>query len=256
MSVDLLLVKRHAVGELASLAGLYNAAVNVAQIPYFGVVAITFVAFPLISASTFGHDLERTRRYVQSSFRYGALIAVGCAAGIAGSAGPLMRLLFPAGYAGASAALALLVIGYALLALVAIGCTILNAAGKPLLSFGAVTVATAVASAVVVLAIERYGLTGAAAGTTAGAASGLVLTLIFLWRTAQAGPALLSTLRIAVAGAITIALGALLPELRPLWALPVLVGLGLCYLVLLVIGRELGRTDLDVLAALAGRKRS
>jgi O-antigen/teichoic acid export membrane protein len=238
------------------LAGLYNAAVNVAQIPYFGVVAITFVAFPLISASTFGHDQERTRRYVQASFRYGALIAVGCAAGIAGSAEGLMRLLFPAGYADASAALALLVVGYALLALVAIGSTILNAAGKPLLSFAAVTVATAIASAVIVLAIEPHGLVGAAAGTVAGAASGLLLTLGFLWRATAVGPALLSTLRIAGAGIVTAALGLLLPVPGKLLALPMLVGLGLLYLVLLVIGRELGRADLDVLAALAGRKRS
>jgi len=255
MSVDLLLVKRHASGELASAAGLYNAAVNVAQIPYAGVVAITFVAFPLISASTFGADAAATRRYVRTSFRYGALFAIGCAAAIAGSAGDLLALLFPTGYGAANTALALLVIGYAILALVAIGCTILNAAGRPLWSFAAVATATAVASAVIVAFIDRFGLVAAATGTMTGAAVALALVLLFLWRATHSGPALLSTLRIASAGVIASAIGALLPRLGALWALPEMVGLGLIYLLLLVASRELGAGDLDLVRALLGRRR-
>ncbi|MBN2359824.1 MAG: oligosaccharide flippase family protein [Deltaproteobacteria bacterium] len=256
MSVDLLLVKRHASGALADAAGLYNAAVNVAQIPYFGVVAITFVAFPLISASTFGDDVAATRRYVHAAFRYGALIAIGCAAVIAGCAGDLLALLFPARYGAAGAALAVLVVDYALLALIAIGCTVINAVGRPLLSFAAVALATALAGALVAGAIDRWGLMGAAAGTTGGTVCGLALTLWWLRRAVGAGPALLSTLRIAAAGIIAAGVGIAVPPLGAAWVLFELAGLGLLYLALLIVGRELGPADLDALRALLGRRRS
>jgi O-antigen/teichoic acid export membrane protein len=256
MSVDLLLVKRYASGALAGAAGIYNAAVNVAQVPYFAVVAITFVAFPLVSASTFGDDRATTGRYVRTAFRYGALIAVGCATAIEASASDLLALLFPAGYGAGTAALELLVLGYAALALAAIGCTILNAVGRPLWSLASMAIATALAAALIVALSGRLGLLGAAIGTASGAAVALALTLLLLWRATGAGPALLSTLRIVLAGAIVVAIGAVLPPLGAWWALPELAGLGLFFLLILVVGRELGPADLDVARALLGRRRS
>ena len=60
-------------------AGFYGAVLNLARIPYQGVIAVTFVIFPLISESTFAADMETTRGYIRSTFRYCILLIASVA---------------------------------------------------------------------------------------------------------------------------------------------------------------------------------
>ncbi|MFH1808578.1 MAG: oligosaccharide flippase family protein [Pseudomonadota bacterium] len=256
MSADLLLVKRHVTAVDAGLAGVYNAAVNVAQLPYFGVLAITFVAFPLISATTFSEDRATTARYLRTAFRYGALIAIAVSAVVAGSAGDVINLIFPRGYEEGSLALAILVSGYSLLALHAIGCTLLNAAGHPMASFGATLAGTMLAVTVTLIALPVLGLVGAALGTLCGGALAFTLTVWLLRQRLGATPLVLSSLRIVAAGVAVGALGWVLPP-RGVWlVVPFCLGMGLLFLGLLVVLRELGRDDLQVALAPFRRRRT
>jgi stage V sporulation protein B len=254
MSADLVLVKRHAADVGAALAGVYNAAVNVAQLPYFGVLAITFVAFPLISATSFAQDRETTRRYVRTAFRYGALIAVAVCAVVAASARDVLNLIFPRGYDEGTLALVVLVSAYGLLALHSIVCTLLNAAGHPVASFVATAAAVAIAVVVTLLGLPRLGLVGAALGTLVGSGLGLGLALWLLWRRLGATQAWLSLLRVIGAGVAVAALGLALPPRGLLLVLPFCVATGLLFIGLLVALRELGRDDLR--AALAPFQRT
>ena len=92
---------------------------------------VTFVIFPLVSRATFAEDREATRVYVTQTLRY-ALILVA-AMGIVLAARPaalLGRHLHGRAYVAGAPAMPILVGGECCLALLAVACAILNAAGR------------------------------------------------------------------------------------------------------------------------------
>jgi stage V sporulation protein B len=132
-------------------AGLYNAVQTIARLPYQLILAVTFVIFPIISRTTFDADQERAKRYVVVTMRYSLIVVALMAVALAARPTATMRLLFPAEYGVAAAALPVLLFGYVAFSLFNILGTILNGAGDTAASLrtGLVTV--------VVCAITVYG---------------------------------------------------------------------------------------------------
>lgn len=115
-------------------AGFYGAVLNIARIPYQGVIAVTFVIFPLISQSTFNEDLEKTRSYVSETFRYCLLLIGGVAMLLAFNSDLIIAALYSADYGHASVALSILSVSIIFFALFYVATTMIIGAGYPLVA--------------------------------------------------------------------------------------------------------------------------
>ena len=112
-------------------AGFYGAVLNVARIPYQGVIAVTFVIFPLISEATFAEDHEKTANYIRSTFRYCILLIAGVAMLLAFNSDSLIAGLYSADYQAASTALAVLSVSIIFFALFYVATTMIIGSGHP-----------------------------------------------------------------------------------------------------------------------------
>ena len=151
-------------------AGLYSAAQNIAIIVYFGMSAMGQALFPNISrlASTGLH--EKARQLISDSFGTFILILLPFATLLFQSAPLVMQLLFGKSYLAGVSSLKLLTIAYAMLAIFALFANVLNGAGRtrwPLVFSG---VGAAITLVVSILLVPRFGITGAAIASCAGAA--------------------------------------------------------------------------------------
>lgn len=115
-------------------AGFYGAVLNVARIPYQGVIAVTFVIFPLISESTFADDHETTRNYIRTTFRYCILLIAGVALLLAFNSDSLIAGLYSADYQAASMALAVLSVAIIFFALFYVATTMIIGSGHPVVA--------------------------------------------------------------------------------------------------------------------------
>ncbi len=115
-------------------AGFYGAVLNIARIPYQGVIAVTFVVFPMISESTFADDLETTRSYIRTTFRYCILLIAGVAMLLAFNSDSLIAGLYSADYQAAATALAVLSVAIVFFALFYVATTMIIGSGHPLVA--------------------------------------------------------------------------------------------------------------------------
>ncbi|MBA2663102.1 MAG: oligosaccharide flippase family protein [Bradymonadaceae bacterium] len=113
-------------------AGFYGAVLNIARIPYQGVIAVTFVIFPLISQSTFSDDTEKTRGYVRETFRYCLLLIGGVAMLLAFNSDSIIAALYSADYGRAAVALSILSVSIIFFALFYVATTMIIGSGHPL----------------------------------------------------------------------------------------------------------------------------
>lgn len=112
-------------------AGFYGAALNLSRLPYQGVIAVTFVIFPLISEATFQQDRDRTRVYIEDTFRYCLILIAGVALPLIFNADSLIGALYSADYQAASDALAIMSTSIIFFALFYVAATIITGAGRP-----------------------------------------------------------------------------------------------------------------------------
>jgi O-antigen/teichoic acid export membrane protein len=113
-------------------AGFYGAVLNVARIPYQGVIAITFVIFPMISEATFHDDVETTRNYIRTAFRYCALLIAGVAFMLVFNSDAIIAGLYSSDYRAAAEALQYLSVSIIFFAVYYVATTIIIGAGHPL----------------------------------------------------------------------------------------------------------------------------
>ncbi len=200
----------------AALAGQYQALRTLALLPYQALLVVTFVIFPLVSRSTFAEDRAATRAYVTQTLRYALILATAMGLALGARPGALVAILYPAAYAEGARALPILVVGECCLALLAVTCAILNAAGRAIaaLSLMAGTVVTGVTAAFVLVPRAALGpemLTAAAVAASFGMALGLVASVVYV-RMRMGGSAPLATIgRVVMSGAAAVLLGRVLP---------------------------------------------
>jgi len=113
-------------------SGFYGAVLNVARIPYQGVIAVTFVIFPLISESTFEEDVERTRSYIRDTLRYCLLLIAPLGLALAFNADSIIGALYAPEYQTASVALAILAVAVVFFAMLYVATTIIVGSGHPM----------------------------------------------------------------------------------------------------------------------------
>ena len=250
--------------EITKLADVqvayYSAVQNLARLSYQVVLAATFVVFPIVSRSTFTADREITRRYIGITLRYTLVAAAAIAVVMAANpADVLGRVYAPDFVEHGGAALPLLALGNVAFSLVAVAGTILNAAGRA-------WVATATAALTLVIAIVgNYVAISLAAGSdhvlevAAGVTGGsMVVGALICGAVLHGGfgafVPLLSVVRVALATAVAMAVGRVLPlhgKLMTLVESVVVVGV---FLVVLVVTRELGARDLAAIKAVRKKR--
>lgn len=214
-------------GYASEQAAVYaNGVQAFARMPYQLILSVTFVLFPLVSRSTFGADRDATRGYVEKSLRWSLLALVAMAVGTAARPEALLTLVGKKYLAGAPA-LAPLAFGYVAFSLFSIAGTIINGSGRtlPTTVIGALTLAADAAlnfaSVSWANAHGRDPLVYAAIATATAMALGLALSLGYLQRTFGASLAPATVARTAVAAALAIAAGRMIP-------LHGILGLGAC----------------------------
>lgn len=206
------------VADLADVqVGYYAAVQNLARLSYQVVLAGAFVAFPLVSKSTFANDKEQTRRYVSTTCRYMLIAAAGFAVVMAANPADVLGLVYAPDFVEhGSAALPLLALGNVAFSLIAIAGTILSSAGRERLAAALAAATLGIAVIGNYIAIPLAAETGhqllVAGGVTAGAmVLGAVLFGTALVKRFGAFVPLLTVVRVAVAVAVALGVGRVLP---------------------------------------------
>jgi stage V sporulation protein B len=266
MSVDQLLLKRlstewfHAHPDLIAVGkdasdmadqqvGFYRAVQNLARLPYQLLIAATFVVFPLVSRSTFEHDLDKTRGYIGTTLRYSLIFSALMGAVLAANPTALMLVPYGAAYAVGGPALAALALGNVAFAVFTISGTILNSAGRTRDAVIVALVTLAASTIALWVGIPRAapgetmllvcGAATASAMLVGAAASGWLL-----WRRFGAFIPVLTIVRVGVATVAAVAVGRVLPAGGKLVTLGEGVACAAAFLGVLVATGELRRADL------------
>jgi stage V sporulation protein B len=254
--IDLLLVKSLSSPDatIASAnAGYYGAATNLANITYQVIISVTFVIFPLVSRASFAEDRSQTQSYISNTVRYTLMIMAGVATLFSANASEALRAAYRPEYQAATGALAIIAWGMLAFGLVHVLTTIITASGRPRVSLTIGFATLGVSAGLNAVLIPRYGIAGAAAGTTiamfigAGSCSGYLLAKFG----ALVRPA--SVLRIALASGALYAVSILISAGSRIFIAAELVALGAGYVVLLFALGELGRDDIRLIRRVLGK---
>ena len=246
---------------LADVENAYYAAVqNLARLSYQAIIAVTFVVFPLVSRSTFTDDRAATRGYIEVTTRYSLIFAMVIAVVMAANPEDVLGLVYAHDYVlRGGPALVLLALGNVAFSMFSIAGTILNGAGltRPAIATAALTLA--VASIGNYIAIPLFTGSGhvleAAAAVTGGAmVIGAVACGLILRRRFGAFLPISSIVRVAIATAVAIALGRVIPMHGKLLTLVEAVIVGGAFLAVLVITGELGKRDLAAIRAVRAKR--
>jgi stage V sporulation protein B len=240
--------------------GYYRAVQNLARLSYQAIIAATFVIFPLVSRSTFISDRETTRRYVSTTMRLSTIFAAAIAVVFAANPLGLLDIPYASDYAYTGApALTILALGNVAFSVFVIAGTILNGSGNTRAALITVAVTLAAAAVANALVIPRFHpgsalLTACAAATSGAMVLGACLSSWLLHRSTGATISWLTALRVIIAGAAAIALGRFWPTQGALGTMLESCAIGIFFLLVLIVTRELGRDDLSSILALAKRK--
>lgn len=242
--------------------GFYGAVQTLARLSYQAIIAAMFVVFPLVSRATFENDRAATERYIHTTMRYALIFASAIAVVFAANPHAILDIPYKTEFAdmgqGALVALALGNVAFSLFAIVG---TILNGAGRTraAIALAVITLMVAIAGNAVVIPRMDAGpdaLLACALVTTGAMTLGCVLGGVLLWRGLGAFVAPLTVARVALAGAGAIALGRALPMDAPLLTVIEAGIVGVAFLAILIVTRELGAADLRAVKGLAGRNKT
>lgn len=263
LQVDLIVLKRTVtsiglaagqVQEVAALtasryAGYYKAAQTFAFVPYQLIQSVTFVVFPMVSASVSSGDLEQTRRYIRAALRFTLLVLLAIAAPVSGAASGVMRIAYPDAYLAGSGALCILALGTVSFAMFVVSATIISSAGKPAVAaivaaLAVLFVVTANVAFVKMAGIGEHTLVAAAAGTSIGTTFAFITIATFVYRTFGSLIALASAVRIIGAGGVGFIAAYFVPHSSFVLALAALAAGFVVYAAALIISKEVGAEDL------------
>jgi O-antigen/teichoic acid export membrane protein len=226
----------------------YKAMSTLALLPYQALLVITFVIFPLVSRATFEQDREATRAYVTQTLRYALILVVAMGLVLAARPGTLLAIIYKPEYGEGAPALPILVVGECCLALLAVSCAILNAAGRTTATLVLMVVTVAVGASAIAILVPRTApgtpmLVAAAAATSLGMASGFAASVVYLRVRLGGSPPVGTILRVGAAAGAAVAVGRVLPAHGKVLGLFAIAVTGAVYLGVLVASGEFGAAD-------------
>jgi stage V sporulation protein B len=243
----------------ARLAGHYQALRTLALLPFQALLVVTFVIFPLVSQATFVADRGATQTYVTQTLRYALILAGVMGIALAARPAALLGIIYKPEYGEGALALPILVTGECCLALLAVGCAILNAAGhtRATVSLMAITVVVGSVAAAVLIPRAPLGpemLMAAATATALGMVTGFVAAIVFLRARLGGGIPAATVARVAAALVAGALIARLVPGHGKLVGLVATALAALAYLTVLIATREFGPEDRAKFARVLRRK--
>jgi len=251
LNLDLFLVKS-LVADPAS-AGYYTAAQNIARVPYYlstGLAAILLPAVARVATS----DPRRARLMVGDALRFGVLLLLPIAVVLVAGAREAVQLLYGERYVSATGPLMLLSAAMGVFAFFSFLSSLLAGIGRPSHAVLAAAAGLVTTAAIAVVLIPASAMQGAALATLAGAVTALLLALA---ATSRALPFEVPWLTLARVGIASAVVGMIAENLNG--AAAVLLGLplvGLLYVGMLIVTRELGPDDWQRLREVLPARRS
>jgi stage V sporulation protein B len=243
-----------------ALVGAYRLTQMFSFLPYQILIAITFILFPMLAAAAQIKDKDAIARYVRTGMRLSLIIAGAMVSVTAGLAPRLLQLLFGSEAATLGGrALSLLSVGFGAFAIFGILTTVLNSLGRERQSMW-VTAFAVVIVAVLCFTRARGGTLSeellwlTAQATSAGLVSATLIAALLVYRAVGALVSPWSLLRTAAALGVSALLARQLFPPGKLMTLLAAAVTPCFYLALLVLTRELGRADLDMLRKVVKRR--
>jgi stage V sporulation protein B len=243
-----------------TLAGAYRNAQLFCFLPYQLLLSVTFVLFPLLASAWRDQDREAVARYVRTGVRLAVVLAGLMVSVTASLPGPLLRLVFGADSAALGAeAMGVLALGLGAFAIFGILATVLTSLKREVVSAVLTIAALALVGGLCTALVrgQPYGadmLLRTAASTSAGLLLATLLAAFFVYRTARAVVPPITVIRVALGLGACMLVARALPSPGKLLTLGYAALLGLIYLVVLVVSRELRRADLDLVTQVLRRK--
>ena len=252
-------------GELAreasdEIVGVYRACQLFAFLPFQLLITLTFIMFPMLAKAKAEQDQQAVAHYVRTGMRLAFVFACVMVGTVSSLAPHVLHLLFPdeVGVRGGDT-LRMLALGQGAFSIFYIETTVLTSLGRERLS----AVLTGVAAGLIATLCAVAGITAgdesALLFRTAAATSAALLTaaLIGAWvvyRNAGSYVAPLTALRV-FGTLVTVSIaGYFMPYFGKVFVVPQAVAMALLAVILLVVTREVGRSDLDVVLKVARRK--
>jgi len=161
------------------MTGIYLAALNIARVPGFGLVAVAAVILPSISRAVADEDRELVRRYIYQALRFFLLLYLPVGFAIGFLSEDVMRLAYGAKYAGGGSILALLLVSEGFNTLAAILGSVLVALGRVWRAAAIACLSIVVAIPLIIILALQVGAWGAA---LAGVIGGPVAVALMAWR--------------------------------------------------------------------------
>ena len=163
-SIDLFFVK--AILHINMFTGYYTANQNIAEIPFYGVVAIASVLFPSISRHVSRNLVRETKLLIRNSLRITLLILLPSVLLISATSLSILQLLFSSTFSQGAESLAILTIGNFFFTLFIILTTIISGSGSPGKSSILAGIGVILSAIFCILFTPHFGLNGAAWATT------------------------------------------------------------------------------------------
>jgi stage V sporulation protein B len=247
--------------EADKLLGPYRASQLFGFLPYQLLMSVQFVLFPMLAKASAEGDAEGVKRLTRTGMRL-ALVLTGLIAGTIGSLAPhLIRFAFPESIALQAAPFArVYTLGLSALAVLGVASAALASLRRELWSMALTWVAAGLV-ALSILVLRPRGSFGPellqwTAYATAGAmVCAALLGAAALRRAAGALVGPLTFVRVIAAMAILVLVGSRVPWLGKLATPVIALGMGVLYVVLLVVTGELGRNDLAMVRAVVSRRK-
>jgi stage V sporulation protein B len=242
------------------LVGAYRATQLFSFLPYQLLLAVTFILFPMLATAERDRDREAVARYVRAGVRLALVLAGAMVSVTSGLSGPLMRLVFGAEAAElGTRSMQLLTLGFGAFAIFGILTTVLNSLKREVASMLVTAVAFALVVGLCFLRVRGadFGpelLFRTAFATTSGLVLATVVAGLLVHRAAGAVAPLASFVRVILAMAIAIAIGRQVSTAGKVMTVVYAAAVGVVYLAVLTVSRELGKADIAMVKNVLGSK--
>ena len=253
ITIDLYLVK----GILHNdyLTGIYNGAITVGRIPYYLFYSLTIILLPAVSKSTSSNNHEETEKLISQSLRLMVMFLLPISILMSVYAAPILQIFYGKKFLDAAAPMSILMTGVAFLTVFYVMAFALSGAGKvkgPMyISFFGLT-ANIILSYIF---IKKFALIGAAVATSATSFIIMGLLLFYTYRFFGYLFRFSSFLKMVLASAVIYWLSFLFSKghyIFIIWS----VALFAIYLLILVILKEFGATEIEIVKQLLKKKKA
>jgi len=228
------------------LAGIYNSAFLISQIPYFLFYALTIILLPSVSESTAQNDASKTRNIVTQSLRVMIMLLVPIVILLNTYAGSVIRFIYGEKYLEATLSLQILAFGIGCLTIFYILCFALNGAGKNRIAMWIAFLGMLMNAILNYILISAYGIVGSAIATSITSFVIMLVSLIYSHRYFQGIFSNITLVKMATAGIIMYSASLMLPSKNLIffvWSILLVI----VYFFLLYIFKEIKESDINII---------